>query len=303
ITWDNTAYKNVSIFRKQQVSGTKISTTVSATVKGTDGADLTAYTVANSNPGIASVSAKQSGAKITLTIKATGKAAGKTSITIAAADGSGKKLTCTVTVNNPASGIVIAPSAGRSQYVARGKNLQLKAVVETENGKVSNKGVTWELYNSKGTKIDENLSKTTGMKITAGGKVTATKNAQLGTNGEPVKYFVRATAKDGSCVTKTYEISVANPATYINLYDSRGYYMSTAYQYIFKQGKLYQATMTSNAKQGSIAVSSSNPAVVSVSVPASGVLQIAAYKKGTAVVTLTAMDGSGKQVKYYFVVK
>ncbi|MDE7258015.1 MAG: Ig-like domain-containing protein, partial [Lachnospiraceae bacterium] len=34
ITWDNKAYQNVSIFRKQQVSGTKISTTVSATVKG-----------------------------------------------------------------------------------------------------------------------------------------------------------------------------------------------------------------------------------------------------------------------------
>ena len=296
ITWDNKAYKNVSIFRKQQVSGTKISTTVSATVKGTEGADLSAYTVTNSNPGIASVSARQSGAKITLTIKATGNAAGKTSITIAAADGSGKKLTCTATVNNPASGIVIAPPAGRSQYVAKGKNLQLKAVVETENGKVSNKGVTWELYNSKGTKIDENLSKTTGMKITAGGKVTATSKATAGS------YTVKATAKDGSGVTKTYAISVADPATYIWLRDNEGY-MSTMYQYILNQGKLYQVGLTSNAKQGSIAVSSSNPAVVSVSVPASGVLQIAAYKKGTAVVTLTAMDGSGKQVKYYFVVK
>ncbi|MBD5503161.1 MAG: S8 family serine peptidase [Lachnospiraceae bacterium] len=296
ITWDNTAYKKVSIFRKQQVSGTKTSTTVSATVKGTDGADLTAYTVTNSNPGIASVSAQQSGAQITLTITATGKAAGKTNITIAAADGSGKKLTCTATVNNPASGIVIAPSAGRSQYVATGKSLQLKAVVESENGKVSNKGVTWELYNSKGNKIDENLSKTTGMKITAGGKVTATSKATTGS------YTVKATAKDGSGVTKTYAISVADPATYIQLRDNSGY-MSTMYQYILNQGKLYQVGLTSNAKQGSIAVSSSNPAVVSVSVPVSGTLEIAAYKKGTAVVTLTAMDGSGTQVKYYFAVK
>lgn len=296
ITWDNTAYKKVSIFRKQQVSGTKTSTAVSATVKGTDGADLSAYTVTNSNPGIASVSAKQSGAKITLTIKATGKAAGKTNITIAAEDGSGKKLTCTATVNNPASGIVIAPSAGRSQYVATGKSLQLKAVVESENGKVSNKGVTWELYNSKGNRIDESLSKTTGMKITAAGKVTATSKATTGS------YTVKATAKDGSGVTKTYAISVADPATYIQLRDNSGY-MSTMYQYILNQGKLYQVGMTSNAKQGSIAVSSSNPAVVSVSVPASGVLQIAAYKKGSAVVTLTAMDGSGTQVKYYFAVR
>ncbi|MDE6750964.1 MAG: hypothetical protein K2K21_18150, partial [Lachnospiraceae bacterium] len=285
-----------SIFRKQQVSGTKISTTVSATVKGTDGADLTAYTVANSNPGIASVSAKQSGAKITLTIKATGKAAGKTNITIATADGSGKKLTCTATVNNPASGIVIAPSAGRSQYVARGKSLQLKAVVGSENGTVSNKGVTWELYNSKGNKIDANLSKTTGMKITTSGKVTATSKATTGA------YTVKATAKDGSGVTKTYAISVAAPATYIRLIDGRGP-MSTAFRYLLDQDMISYAKLTTDAKQGSIAVSSSNPAVVSVSVPSSGVLQIAAYKKGNAVVTLTAMDGSGKQVKYYFVVK
>ncbi|MBD5477493.1 MAG: S8 family serine peptidase [Lachnospiraceae bacterium] len=297
ITWDNKAYKSVSIFRKQQVSGTKTTTTVSATIKGTDGADLSAYTVTNSNPGIASVSAKQLGAKITLTIKATGKAAGRTNITIAAADGSGKKLTCTATVNNPVSGIVIAPSAGRSQYVATGKNLQLKAVVETENGKVSNKGVTWELYNAKGTKIDENLSKTTGMKITAAGKVTATSKATTGS------YTVKATAKDGSGVTKTYAISVAAPATYIRLYQRNGKPMYTTVRYLLDQNSLYTAQLTTDAKQGSIAVSSSNPAVVSVSVPASGMLEIASCKKGTAVVTLTAMDGSGKQVKYSFVVR
>lgn len=294
IAWDDTAYKSVSIFRKQQVSATKISTTVYATVKGTDGADLSAYEVTNSNPGIASVSAKQTGARIALTIRATGKAAGKTTITIAASDGSGKKLTCTAKVINPASGIVIAPTAGRNQYMARGKSLQLKAVVETENGKVSSKGVTWELYDTKGQKIDE--KSTTGMKITTSGKVTAAINATTGS------YTVKATAKDGSGVTKTYAIFVAIPATYIRLSDNRGY-MSTAYQYILDRGKLYQVKLTSDAKQGSIAVSSSNPAAVSVSVPASGVLQIAAYKKGTAVVTLTAMDGSGKQVKYYFKVR
>lgn len=296
ITWDNKAYKNVSLFRKQQVSGTKTSTTVYATVSATDGADLSAYAVTNSNPGIASVSAKQTGYRIALTIKATGKAAGKTSITIASADGSGKKLTCVVTVNNPVSGIVIAPSAGRNQYVARGKALQLKAAVETDNGKVSNKGVTWELYNSKGNKIDESLSKTTGMKISSGGKVTAASNAATGS------YTVKATAKDGSGVTKSYAISVADPATYIRLYDKKGY-MSTGYRYILKKGTFAYATLTSDAKQGSIAVSSSNPAVVSVTVPASGTLQLAAYKKGNATVTLSAMDGSGKQVKYYFVVK
>lgn len=311
IAFNDKTYGNVSICRKQQVSATKTAVTIYATVKGKEGADLSAYEVTNSNPGIASVSVeevagdnsgtataagRQTENVIKLTVKATGRAAGKTNITIASTDGSAKRLTCTVTVNNPASGIVIAPAAGKNQYVARGKTLQLKAVVEAENGKVSNKGVIWELYNTKGQKIEGNLILSTGMSITSGGKVKAAVNATTGS------YTVKATAKDGSGVTKTYAISVADPATYIRLQDKNGY-MSTAYRYTFEQGKSKIVDLSTDAKQGSVAVTSSNPSVVSVSVVAAGKMQIAAYKKGDATITLKAMDGSGLQVKYYFRVK
>lgn len=294
IKFENTAYKNVSIFRKQQVSGTKISTTVYATMQGTDGADLTAYEVLNSNPGIASVTQKRSGDRITLTITATGKAAGKTNITIAATDGSNKKLTCAVTVNNPVSGIAVAPTGGNGQYVAKGKSLQLKAVVETENGKVSNQGVTWELRDAKNVLVDE---KATGMKISTNGKVTASKTAAKGS------YNVRAVAKDGSGVTRTYAISVADPATSIMLYGQRGY-MSSSVKYVLKKGSIGTlATISSNIQQGTIIVTSSNPSVLSASIASGGRLQVAAEKKGSATLTLKAMDGSGKQVKYSFVVR
>ena len=310
ITFNDKAYRNVSICRKPQVNATKTATTVYATIRGKAGADLSAYEVTNSNPGIASVSVEEaaegdsavaaSGSAqaekvIRLTVKATGRAAGRTNVVIASTDGSGKRLTCTVTVNNPVSGIVIAPAAGRNQYVARGKTLQMKAVVETENGKVSNKGVIWELYDTKGQKIEGNLILSTGMSITSGGNVKAAGNATTGS------YTVKATAKDGSGVTKTYAISVAEPATYIQLRDKNGY-MSTAYCHILKN-ELSQVNIVTDARQGSIAVSSSNPGVVSVTIPSAGKLQLAAYKKGDATVTLKALDGSGYQVKYYFRVK
>lgn len=311
ITFNDQEYRNVSICRKQQVSATKTTAIVYATIRGKEGADLSAYTVTNSNPGIASVSVEEvaddnSGTTaaddeqtenvIKLTIKATGRAAGKTNIAIASTDGSARRLICTATVNNPVSGIVIAPAAGRNQYMARGKALQLKAAVETENGKVSNKGVIWELYNTKGQKIEGNLVLSTGMSITSGGQVKAAVNAMTGS------YTVKATAKDGSGVAKTYAISVADPATYIKLQDKNGD-MSTEYRYTFDQGRIKQVSMYTDAKQGSVAVTSSNPSVVSVSVVAAGKMQIAAYKKGDATVTLKAMDGSGLQVKYYFRVK
>lgn len=311
ITFNDKAYRNVSICRKQQVSATKTAATVYATIKGKAGADLSAYKVTNSNPGIASVSVEEAAAGsaamaeagneqtekvIRLTVKATGRAAGKTNVTIASTDGSGKRLTCTVTVNNPASGIVIAPAAGRNQYVARGKTLQMKSVVETENGKVSNKGVTWELYDTKGQKIEGNLILSTGMSITTSGKVKAAINATAGS------YTVKATAKDGSGVAKTYAISVADPATYIQLKDKSGY-MSTAYRYTQDKGKSCYYSVYTDAKQGSVAVTSSNPSVISVSVVEAGRMELAAYKKGEATVTLKAMDGSGLQVKYYFRVK
>lgn len=293
IAFEDSAYKKVSIFRKQQVASTPTSATVYALVQGTD---LNAYEVINSNPGIAAVTAKQSGARITLTIKATGNAAGKTNITIAATDGSGKKLTCAVTVNNPVSGVEVAPTGGRNQCVAKGKSLQLKAIVETQNGKVSNKGVTWELYNSAGKKIDGELSKTTGMKISSKGKVTAAGTAQKGS------YSVRAVAKDGSGATGSYAVTVDSPATILKVYDGAGY-MSTSAQYLLPRGRLGLLGIYSDIKQGMIAVSSSNPGAVSVSITAEGRLQIVGYKKGSATITLKAIDGGGKQVKYHFVVR
>lgn len=300
------SFSKVTLFRKEsKTSKIKTTATIQAKINAKDGADLTAYKVTSSNPGIATAEASGTNGTITIKLKATGKATGKTSVTIAATDGSNKKLVCAVTVNNPVSGITVAPTGSMDKYVAKGKSLQLKATVETENGTVSNKGVTWELYArvmnpqlgyAQWQKIDSALSKATGMKISSGGKITASKKALDGS------YMVRAVAKDNSGAVGTYTVSVAAPATQIYLISGGGK-MSTSATWGLAPGKLLRAPLFSNQSQGGIAVSSSNPAVISATYSAYGTVDIITYKKGSATITIKALDGSNKQVKYKFVVK
>ncbi len=112
---------------------------------------------------------------ITLNIVATGRAAGKTNITLAATDGSGKKVTCAVTVNNPVTKLHISSAtktmsfrtenANVDMMVIKGKSLQLKATLESEYGAVSNKKVNWSI----------NALEESGISISKSGKVSAKK--------------------------------------------------------------------------------------------------------------------------------
>ncbi len=283
IAFTEKTYSKVTLFRKKQTYRTPVSTEIYAEIKGTEDADLAAYEVTNSNPGIASVTSKGTNGRITLTINATGVAAGRTVITVRATDGSNKKISCSVTVRNPVSGIRIAPSGGNLQYMSKGKRLQLKAIVETENGAVSSKGVKWEIYGG------------TGVSISSSGKIKAGKKASTG------YYNVYATAKDGSGVMASYQIGVVNPTTWIKLYS--GGYLSTKRKIRIYRGMLYSMRVDSDSMINSYTVSSSNPSVVSGSFSSNNVLRIVGNKKGSATITVKALDGSGKKVKYRFTVK
>lgn len=321
ITWGKKEYGKVTIFRKRYSSATPTSARITANIAGTGDVDL-GYTVTNSNNGIATVTHSRAGNTVTLTITATGRATGRTNVTVMAADGSGKKVTCAVTVNNPVSGITIAPAGSNNSCVAKGKNLQMKATVETEYGKVTNKNVTWELYTSKGEKIEPTSkdkvkaewSKKIGVSISASGKVTAagkTKKSEGAIEGE---YLVRAVAKDGSGAFAQYRISVAAPTGRLFVWkkDTGEWSPKLTYRFPRPQSMTY-AYIRSDMQQGSFAVSSSNPGVVSVTVGSllwdsetDGIyapVTIYAGKKGRATITIKAMDGSGKQVKYSCIVQ
>lgn len=162
--------------------------------------------MSSSNPGIATATAERTNETIALTIVATGRATGKANITIAATDGSNKKVTCAVTVNNPVTKIHItsntktmsANDQGINMVVLRGKNLQLKAKLESEYGAISNKKVKWSIDSPAGGN---------GVSINKTGKVSATKTATAGL------YTVTAEALDGSGAKATYTVVPVDPAT------------------------------------------------------------------------------------------
>ena len=286
-----------TIYRTAGSSSAPTKMTIKATLKGTSGFAGNAYTCTSSNEGIATASATGTNGTVTITVKATGKATGKTTITLASTDGSNMKATCTVTVNNPVSKINIAPTAGNNNYVAKGKTLALKATLETEYGAVSNKNVTWNIYDSNGK---EATAKSHGVSINASGTVNVTKTAKLGT------YKVKATAKDGSGANASYSIKVTEGVEEIFvLY--KGYPLTTKGTNTMKQywtAYFPISWESSNGSySGSFAVSSSNPKVMSGSIVYSNgypYLLVSADNPGTATITLKAMDGSGKQVKYKF---
>lgn len=314
IAINKTADKKVTIFRKSVNAATKTSATVAVKIEGTnEQANLDAYDVQNSNPGIASVSHTRSGNMITLTINATGNAAGKTNITIAATDGSGKKATCAVTVNNPVTKVHISSSTKTASgyytedgtkidmTVVKGKSIQLKATLESEYGKISNKGVKWSI----------DVPSTTGITLSNSGKVSAKKNIP--------NYIctVTAEAADGGGAKATYNIGAVNPTTILSvphLVSEPGsiwyFHESDVTSEDGKQGFL-SAQIVTDVMGGYVDATSSNPKAMEVLVwtnPKTGVnyleMSPKAVKKDTVVtITVKVTDGSGKKVSYKVLVK
>ncbi len=296
----------VTLYRKKSVSDTLTKKTVDLVIKEKGTADLDAYKVTNSRPGIATVEQTRSGNTITLTVEATGKAAGKTTITVASTDGTNKKLTCVVTVVNPVSRLhisskTITAHVGNSvdMCVVQGKSIQLKAALESEYGRVSSKKVAWSI----------NAPESSGVKISSSGKVTASKTAWTGTSNI---WTVTAVAKDGSNVKDTYKVMAVPKATYVtasglyeggrtNVYD--GYFVDTA----GGTQKGYKYVINTDVQGGYVQASSSNKKVAEVTTfkeknKSTGEVELKLWvtprKPGAATITLKTTDGSGVKIKY-----
>ncbi|MDE5939737.1 MAG: S8 family serine peptidase [Lachnospiraceae bacterium] len=296
----------VTLYRKKSASDTQTEKTVSVVIKGKGSADLDAYKVTSSNQGIATVEQSRSGNEITLTVRATGRAAGKTNITVVSTDGTNRKLTCLVTVLNPVSRLHISSKTITAfvggtpkvdMCVVQGRSIQLKATPESEYGKVSNKNVTWSI----------DAPADSGVKISASGRVTAAKTAWTGNS---YIWTVTAVAKDGSNVKDTYRVMAVPKATYVQaskLYEGRvinkydDYFPNTA------DGiqKGYEYTINTDVKGGYVQASSSNKKIVEVTIyKKDGELKlwVTPRKPGTATITLKVTDGSGVKTSYKMLV-
>lgn len=286
----------LTLFRAGTNAVSPSTATLYAVITGSAGANVNAYDVTSSNPALVKTSLNKTTGAVTLT--ASSKSTGKATITLKATDGSKKKATCTVTVCNPPSRINIAPKGGNNNYVAKGKSLSLQATLETEYGAVSNKSVTWKIYDDSNGQ--EATAKSHGVSINSSGKVTVSKSAALG------NYTVKATAKDGSGVNASYTIRATEGISSIFVLNGSEP-LSTKKTWLL--GKNYFATLPISWKSkdgtysGSFAVTSSNPKVMSgtiVYVEGYPCLRVFGGNTGTATITLKALDGSGKQVKYKF---
>ena len=307
-TFSDRKDNKLTLYRKKAASDTQTQKRIEVAIKAKGAADLDAYKVTSSNPGIATAEVSGEvtsgeGKTITLIVSATGRAAGKTNITVASTDGTNRKLTCAVTVKNPVSRLHISAKtvtasggSGTDMCVVMGKSIQLKATLESEYGKVSGKGVTWSI----------NAPAESGVKISSTGKVTASKTAE-----ESKIWTVTAVAKDGSCVKDTYRVVVVPKATYVTasgLYEGRNvnefddYFPHTP----DSVQKGYKYVIYTDVKGGYVQASSSNQKIVEVTmIKEKGVrkLYVTPRKPGTATITLKTTDGSGVKISYKVRVK
>lgn len=271
---------SLTLFRTGTTAVAPKTATLYAHIEGSDGANKKAYDVTSSNPALVKASLDKNTGKIVLITSE--KSTGKATITLMATDGSKKKATCTVTVNNPPSRINIAPKNGTTQYVVPGKSVQLTATMETEYGAVSNKNVSWSVSET---------DKAKGISVSTSGKVTVAKNASATGN-----ITITATAKDGSGVSSSYKVYVTTPTTYI---------IKTGVDYTYSKYGIYTVSFATDCKT-SMSCTSSSPAVASPTISYNkntgiGTIRFQADKRGTATFTIKALDSTNKTYKMRFV--
>ena len=284
---------------------TQVTLVVDITAKTADGkanASSAAYEFTSSNPGIATVT--QAGV-----VKATGNAAGTTTITCKATDGSGKKATCKVTVANPASKITVVPTAGigivtyqmddtgndlrTMANVGKNKKIKLSAAFEEDFGTVSNKKVTWTSADESVAKVDKN-GNVTGLKIGGYTTITATVNDESRLSSSFMVMVVKPITKLG--VGNSF-IEFNPSRTFLDLEGLEGNEFGWVYIY-------YNGDTTYNSYDNyvcpCVTIEVSNPDIVTIRRAQLGVNQFGMYptKNGKTKVTIKAMDGSGTKVTY-----
>lgn len=196
----------------------------------------------------------------------TAVAAGTATITATAADDSGVKATCKITVTNLVIKVTRVTLNKTTASVVKGKTLTLTATVTPTNA--TNKKVTWKSSNTKIATVDSN------------GKVTA-KAAGTAT--------ITCTAADGSGKSAACKITVKNPPVKVTKLKIN----KTSVDLL--KGKTVQLKVTvtpSNATNKAVTWTSSNKRIATVT--SNGLVK--AVGTGTVTITAKAKDGSGKKV-------
>lgn len=197
----------------------------------------------------------------------TARAKGKANITATAADGSKKKATIKVEVVE----LVESISLSGANVLPSGRTATLKAGVSPKGA--NNKKLAWQSSNPSAASVSQS-GKVSAGKVSARTEVTIT-----------------AAANDGSGVRGTYKIMVVPVAGSVSV-ECGG---EPVKEYILDLGGQPTASFVAavaplDASQ-SVTWKSSNTKVVSIDKNG----RLTAYKRGTANITATAADGTGKK--------
>lgn len=282
--------KTATIFRKSTDYGLATSVDIVVTPTGAVGHE-TDYTVTSSNENIVKVTKNGN----IVTAKTTEKAAGTATVKVVMNDGSGKSATCKVTVKNPLSGLSIAPAAGRTGDIAKGKTLKLSAVYEEEFGAATKK-VKWSV-----------LSGADYASVNAGGVVKAKKG--LTEDGYVGTALIQAEATDGSGIKTTYRVYTWEAPKGIELeceqiatgvYTVDVLYKSDAYKY----GSWYLPVPYEYAGVcPEIEIEIDKPQCIRVNNSYTyGQFKVYLVGAGRAKITVKALDGSGKKATLPFTI-
>lgn len=201
-------------------------------------------------------SSKKTVATIDKKLRITAKKKGSCTLTVKATNG--KTYKCKVTVVQKVTGVTLNL---QSLSMKTGEKQSLTAAVSPSDA--NNKAVTWATSNAAVAIVDQS------------GNVTA---------AGPGSAFITATAGDGSGKAATCTVTVVQPVTAVSV---------TPGSSTLEIGKTVQLSATvspSNANNKTVAWTTSNAGVATVS--QSGL--VTAAGSGSAVITATAADGSGK---------
>ena len=280
----NSAKQNLTISRKAkgtaQLSITKLIDVRGASRKPED----VAHQWLSNNPDVAEVDGNG---------LVTAVAPGTAMIYVKILDGSNKMAGCVVNVSSQVTQIEIIGSAGVAQRSAA----LYKAEITPSNAK--NKRVIWSL-----------AQKVSGVSIdSATGKVTVGAKVPVGT-----VFCVKAKAADGSGVVKKFKVTVVQPAKKITIQsnDSRAEKDRSG---AVKSAVIFTDDIPDEghpARDNAIEVqaviqenkiapewTSSDASVATVEVNAqTGKVFVVGHKEGTAVITASAADGSGKKAAF-----
>lgn len=239
-------------------------------------------TASPSNATTKSVTWKSSNTKV-VTVNSAGRLTavgnGSATITVTAKDGSKKKVTCKVTVKIPTVVKVSRVSLNKNDLAltSKGQSYQLSASVAPSNA--SNKSVKWTSGNPKVATVSSS------------GKVTAVANGNT---------TITATAADGSGKKDICAVTVnipkpadPTPTPTPSVVKVSSVSLNPSSLSLTKKGQTARLSATvspSNATNKSINWSSSNSNVATVN---NGV--VTAVGNGSATITATAADGSGKR--------